>query len=301
MRNILSSLGLLCLLFAIYITFVNGSKNTKRNTIQPAPGSVQQTITQVPLPVSMTFAGETVPLHIRDVRERLDRELTSITFRHSHTIRIMKLAERTLPTIERVLAENGVHDDFKYVALAESSLENLTSPKHAKGYWQFLSSTAKSYGLEVSDDVEERYHLEKSTKAAAKYFKDAYKKFNSWTMATASYNRGMAGINRDRTNQKKTDYYDLYLNSETYRYVFRILAYKQLMTNPNSYGYYFNKEDLYPEVPHTKVEVKSIPNIADFAAKYGKNYKEIKLLNPWLKKAYLKAKSGKTYTIKVPL
>jgi len=278
--------------FVLYVTFVSGTKNS--------PHASQQVVTQVYIPPSMTFAGETVPLHQREVRERLDRELTSITFRHSHTIRILKLANRYLPTIEKILRANNVPEDFKYLAVAESSLENLTSPKNAKGYWQFLSNTARSFGLEVSDDVEERYHLEKATVAACKYFKKAHNKFGNWTMAAASYNRGMQGMQNAINSQKVNNYYDLYLNSETARYVFRIAAYKQLMENASQYGFHFYNEDLYPPHNYREMVVTSIPNVPDFARQQGTTYRAIKMLNPWLKRTSLKAKSGKSYTIKIP-
>lgn len=306
MKKIFSTLGIGIIIGIGYLLFLSTSTNHSASSIHGIAqwnngSAATQYVAQVPIPTSMTFAGETVPLHKRDVREKLDRELTSISFKHSSTIRILKLANRHLPKIEEILRNNGVPDDFKYLAVAESGLENVISPKKAKGIWQFMEGTAKSYGLEVSEDVEERYHLEKATVAACKYFKKAKNKFGSWTTAAASYNRGMNGMNRQINNQASSDYYDLYLNSETARYIFRILAYKQFLNNPQQYGFYLNSSDLYPNIAHKTIVISSITNIANFAKSHQTNYKYIKELNPWLKKTYLKAKAGKSYSVKIPL
>ncbi len=298
MRNILASVGLLSILVCLYFAF-SGSSSTsvaQLGTQAAAPQSIEQ----VHIPQNMTFAGETVPLNNPDARERLDRELTSITFRHSSTIRILKLANRWFPVLDELLQKHGLHEDLKYLVVAESSLENLVSPAGAKGFWQLMSATAKSYGMETSSDVEERYHVEKSTRAAAKYLHEARRKFGSWSMAAASYNRGMAGMTRHINEQQVKDYYNLYLNRETARYIYRILAYKQLMSNPSLYGFNLTKADLYPTYQYTSVFVESIPDIATFAKRYGTNYKGIKMLNPWLQKTSLKAKNGKQYEIKIP-
>ena len=295
MKNIFAYIGFATLIIILAIFCISGITSKKANV-----PSVQQYVSQVPLPYNLTFCGEAVPMHDQFVKERLDRELTSITFRHSSTIRILKLAYRYFPVIEPILAANGVPDDLKYLAVAESGLENLVSPKNAKGVWQFLAATARSYGLEVTSEVEERYHLEKSTVAACKYFKQAYKKFGNWPMAVASYNRGMAGMAEHISHQKEDDYFDLYLNTETARYVYRILAFKQLMKNPEQYGYYFSSIDLYPPLSENTVVVKSIDNIVTFAKSHNTTYQKIKMLNPWLRKNYLRAKSGKSYTIKLP-
>ena len=297
LKSVLSTIAFLCLVSGIYIIFGSGTNSV--STMGPKP--VQQSITQAYLPYTLDFAGEQVPMQQQDIKERLDRELTSITYRHSSTIRIMKLAHRWMPVIEEILRVNGVPDDFKYLAMAESGLENATSPKGAVGFWQFLSETGRNYGLEVSSDVDERRHVEKATLAACKYLKKEREKFGSWTMSAAAYNRGPSGMKTNITEQGSNNYYDLYLNTETYRYIFRILAYKVLMQNPEQYGFYFSSNDLYPPVPHRTIEVESISDIATFARQYGTNYKHIKLLNPWLRKKYLKAKKGKKYSIKIPL
>lgn len=295
MRHLLAALNLLCVTLVLFALFTSGFGVSMPNN------KVQQYISQVPLPESIAFAGEAVPLYDREVRERLDREVTNVTHQHSSTIRVIKLAYRYLPLIEDILRRNGVPDDFKYLAIAESGLENVTSSKGAKGVWQFMEGTATQYGLEISPDVDERMHLEKSTLAACTYLRNAYQRFGSWTMAAASYNRGVSGMNEHADEQQSNNYYDLYLNSETSRYIFRIIAYKQVLTNAEEYGYHFTTEDLYPDQATNSVMINSIGDIASFARTYNTNYKTIKNLNPWLRGTSLKAKVNKSYAIKVPL
>ncbi len=262
---------------------------------------VNQEINQPPIPSYLTFAGEEVPLHVYDVRERLDRELLVNTYYHSKTMQILKLANRHFKDIEPILAERDIPDDFKYVAMAESGLIHAISPMAAVGMWQIRKNTAQEFGLEVANEVDERYHLEKSTVAACKYFQRAHNKFKNWTMACGSYNMGMAGIAKQAKNQKESNYYDLYLNDETSRYVFRVLAFKLIYENPENYGFYLNQEDLYPPVDHTIVEVTKIDDIADFAKSYGTNYKLLKLLNPWLRSTAVEPRrNGKVYQVKIP-
>ncbi len=261
---------------------------------------LRQEVAQAFIPEELTFAGERIPLEDYEVYERLDRELISISYRHSHTARILKLANRWFPTIEPILEAHGVPDDFKYLAVAESGLENVISPKNARGFWQFLKETGRSHGLEIGSDIDERYHVEKSTEAAAKYLKNAYGKLNSWTTAAGGYNMGVKGISNQMERQQQGNYFDLYLNSETSRYVFRILAYKLLLSNPEKYGFQLQETDLYPPIPHTRLEVSSISDIADFAHEHGTTYKHLKLLNQWLIGTSLKARKGKKYTIKIP-
>ncbi|MBP7399241.1 MAG: lytic transglycosylase domain-containing protein, partial [Chitinophagales bacterium] len=191
----------------------------------------------IKLPKELSFAGEKVPMQDFEVRERLDRELTVNSYWHSNTLQNLKLAHRWFPTIEKILAENNIPDDFKFVALAESGLRNVVSPASAEGYWQFLAGTAKEYGLKVNEQVDERYDVEKSTQAATKYFANAYKKFNNWTLAAASYNVGMGAIEKNLTYQDVSNYYDLYLNTETSRYIFRILAFKVIYENTEKFGF----------------------------------------------------------------
>lgn len=237
-----------------------------------------------PLPKSMTFAGEPVPLHIPDVAERLDRELQSNAYFHSNTILALKRLTRFLPEIEAQMQAQGLPDDFKYVALAESLFGNVVSPKGAAGFWQLMPETSKGYGIIINDEIDERYHLQKATVAAAAYFKRAKAKFGSWTTAAASYNRGMGGIERALANQRVTSYYDLYLNEETWRYIFRILALKEVLENPDKYGFDINRLQGYPPLQtRTLTVTESIPDLPQFALDQGINYKILRLYNPWIK------------------
>lgn len=252
--------------------------------------------------LSLNFCDEKVPMHIADVEERFDRELTINKSLHASTELVIKRAARYFPVIEPILKKYGVPDDFKYLAVIESKLENAVSPAGARGVWQFMPATAKEYGMEVTNTVDERYHLEKSTEAACKYLLAAKKKFGSWTLAAASYNGGMAGVSRQQERQKIEDYYDLLLTEETSRYVFRILALKELMENPTKYGYAIPENEMYKTIPTKIVEVNtSVENLADFAIEQGINYKILKIHNPWLRDIQLENKSGKSYAIEIPI
>jgi membrane-bound lytic murein transglycosylase D len=252
-------------------------------------------------PPMVDFAGEKAPLNVYDVRERFDRELLVNANLHSSTILIMKRANRAFPVIEPILAKYNVPDDFKYLAVIESALTNAVSPSGAKGVWQFMPDTAKEKGMEVNDIVDERYHLEKSTEAACKYLLSAKEKFGSWTLAAASYNGGMSGVGKKIEEQKVTDYYDLLLTDETSRYVFRILALKEIMKNPSKYGFDINEADLYESLPTKKLEVdSSITDLAVFAKNQGINYKILKLHNPWMRDKKLTNPTKKKYVIEIP-
>jgi membrane-bound lytic murein transglycosylase D len=252
-------------------------------------------------PPMVDFAGEKAPLNIYDVRERFDRELLVNANLHSSTILIIKRAKRAFSVIEPILAKYNVPDDFKYLAVIESSLTNAVSPSGAKGIWQFMPDTAKEKGMEVNDIVDERYHLEKSTEAACKYLLTAKEKFGSWTTAAASYNGGMSGLAKKIEEQKVTDYYDLLLTDETSRYVFRILALKEIMKNPSKYGFDINEADLYENLPTKKIEVDStITDLAVFAKNQGINYKILKLHNPWMRDRKLSNPTKKKYIIEIP-
>lgn len=252
--------------------------------------------------LKMNFANEEVPAHIADVQERLDREMiTNMNF-HTNTTLVIKRANKVFPIIEPILAKYGVPDDFKYLAVIESSLVNAVSPAGARGVWQFMPATAKEKGMEVSDEVDERYNLEKSTEAACKYLLVAKEKFGSWTLAAASYNGGMTGISNKMKEQQVTDYYDLLLTEETSRYVFRILALKEIMKNADKYGFSIPKEALYTNIPTKKVVVDStITDLASFALTQGVNYKILKIHNPWLRDRKLTVPTGKQYEIEIPL
>ena len=253
-------------------------------------------------PESIDFAGESAPLQITDVKERLDRELLINANLDATTALIIKRANRAFPIIEPILKQYGVPDDFKYLAVIESGLINATSSSGAKGVWQFMPDTAKEKGMEVNDIVDERYHLEKSTEAACKYFLAAKEKFGTWTMAAASYNGGMNGLSKKIEEQKVSNYYDLGLTEETSRYVFRILALKEIMKEPTKYGFTIYPTDLYPPIPTKSVEVDStINDLTNFAKSQGINYKILKIHNPWLRDKRLPNPTKKKYEIKIPL
>jgi hypothetical protein len=253
-------------------------------------------------PTEVDFAGEKAPLQITDVRERLDRELLINANLDATTALIIKRANRAFPIIEPILAKYGVPDDFKYLAVIESGLVNAVSSAGARGVWQFMPETAKEKGMEVNDIVDERYHLEKSTEAACRYLLSAKDKFGSWTLAAASYNGGMNGITKKIEEQKVSNYYDLALTEETSRYVFRILALKEIMKQPAKYGFSIFSSDLYAPIPTKKIEVDStINDLTGFAKSQGINYKILKIHNPWLRDKKLVNPTKKRYEIEIPL
>ena len=254
----------------------------------------------VPLPDSLTFVDEQVPIKQSDIRERIDRELLVNTYWQSNTLLMIKRANKYFPVIEPILKRNGVPDDFKYLAVAESGLQNITSPSGAKGFWQIMKKTGKEMGLEIDKDVDERYNLEKATETACEYLKKAKEKYGSWTLAAASYNAGMNRISTELEKQQVDNYYDLYLNEETSRYVPRIIIIKEILEHPDNFGFIFNKKDLYIPTKYIKVEVdSSITDLAQFATQLGTNYKNLKLLNPWLISKKLDNKDKKTYIFKI--
>lgn len=254
------------------------------------------------VPDSIDFAGESAPLKITDVKERFERELIVNANLDATTLLIIKRANRAFPIIEPILKKNGVPDDFKYLAVIESGLVNAVSPAGARGVWQFMPETAKEKGMEVNDGVDERYHLQKSTEAACKYLLDAKARFGNWTLAAASYNGGMNGVNKQIEMQKVTNYYDLLLTEETSRYVFRILALKEIMKNPDKYGYNLLPIELYQNLPSKIISVdSSITDLAGFAKSQGINYKILKIHNPWLRDKKLLNPNRKRYEIEIPL
>lgn len=271
------------------------SKDTLKNT------SKQYEIKALKIPTGINFANESVPVTKPDIRERMDRELLVNTYWQSNSLLLIKRAHKYFPVIEPILKKNGIPDDFKYLALIESGLQNVTSPAGARGFWQIMKATAIENGLEVNNNVDERYHLEKATEVACAYLKKSYERFGSWTLAAAAYNGGNAGISRRLKTQRVTNYYDLLLGEETSRYVFRIVAMKEIMSNTKSYGFKFDKEDLYTLEKTRIVEVDSVINdIALFAQNFGINYKELKIHNPWLRENKLNNSTRKLYQIKLP-
>ncbi len=254
------------------------------------------------IPSKLYFCKERVPLESWDVKERFDRELIVNTYYHSSTLLYLKRANRWFPVIERILRRYGVPQDFKYMAVAESGLDNVTSPKGAVGFWQLLKSTAVKYGLEVNKEIDERYDVVKSTIAACKFLKQAKARYGSWTMAAAAYNMGTNGIDEQIKRQKSHYYYNLLLNEETSRFVFRILAIKTVMQHPQKYGFDLKKKDLYKPLRYFAVKIKRpVKQWADFASKFGINYKILKLYNPWLRQSYLRNRRRRTYFIKIPV
>lgn len=252
-------------------------------------------------PSQIDFAGEQTPLNVSDVKERLDRELLVNANLDATTLLILKRANRAFPIIEPILKQYGIPDDFKYLAVIESGLVNVVSPAGARGVWQFMPETAKQYGLEVNELVDERYNLEKSTVAACKYLLPAKNKFGSWTLAAASYNAGVTGVNRQMTFQGVQNYYDLLLNDETSRYVFRILALKEIMQHPAQYGFNLTPAEMYTQIPTKKVSVTaSVPDLSVWAKEQGINYKILKIHNPWLRDRKLDVAAGKEYVLEIP-
>jgi len=252
-------------------------------------------------PEDLNFAGEEIPVYSSDIWERIDRELLKNTYWQSNTMLYFKKANKYFPIIEPILKEYNIPDDFKYLAVIESGLDNVVSPSGAAGFWQLMKGTAREYGLEVNKDIDERYNLEKATVVACEYLQEAYHKFGNWTMAAASYNMGKSGVRRKIKEQESNNYYNLYLNSETARYVFRIIAVKEIMQNPKKYGFMFRRKDLYSMPNLQAIEVDStIANLSDFAKSYNVNYKLLKQFNPWLRTRKLPDKSRRRYILKIP-
>jgi membrane-bound lytic murein transglycosylase D len=256
----------------------------------------------VDYPSEMDFCGEKVPTNQADVKERLDREMLVNINLNASTAILIKRANKVFPIIEPILAKYNVPDDFKYLAVIESGLINAISPSGAKGVWQFMPGTAKESKLEITEQVDERYHIEKSTQAACEYLIKAKNKFGNWTVAAASYNGGMTGLQNHINFQQTSDYYNLWLTDETARYMFRILALKEIMKNPEKYGYLIPKEALYPKINTKKIMVDStITNLSTFAISQGINYKILKTHNQWLRDKKLDNPTKKTYEIEIPI
>ncbi len=259
------------------------------------------TVAAVKIPEELSFAGEKVPLDNFDTRESLDRELLVNTYFHSQTFLLIKRSARFFPLIEPILKKYGIPDDFKYLSVIESGLENSVSPRQAVGFWQLVEGTAKEYGMEINDEVDERYHIEKSTETACKYFLESYQKYKNWTMAAASYNAGRNGIDRQIGRQNGDNYYDLLLNEETSRYIFRALSIKMIITDPEKWGFHLDEDDYYPVVPVHEVKIDTaVSDFNHFASQFDINYKILKYFNPWLRDTYLTNKHKKEYFIKIP-
>ncbi len=290
--------ALLC--FTSTVESETAGDDVKRYRSEKA-SNLPQVIKGIRLSSDINLAGEVVPNNF-DARERVDREMMVNCYRHSATLQYMKLANRYFPIIEPILAEQGVPDDFKYLAVAESGLRNASSPAGAKGIWQFLASTGKEYSMIVNSEVDQRYDVEVATRAACRYLKNAKNQFGTWTEAAASYNMGKSRLRKLQNSQKETDYYNMEMNSETSRYVFRIIALKEVMRNPNAYGFYLDADELYPPFNYRIVEVKgAVASWADFAHQHGTTYRMLKVYNPWLRSSQLTNSAKKTYQVKIPI
>lgn len=283
------------------LIIINGFGN-KADNGKSGTESNENTISRVyRLPDSVSFAGERMPLDNFDTRESLEREIITTAYRHSSTILILKRSTRYFPLIENILKESGIPDDFKYLAVAESDLSNMVSPVGACGFWQIMPETGKEKGMEINTEVDERYNIERSTKFACDFFHESYNKYGNWTLAAASYNGGRNGVDDQIEIQKEKNYYDLLLSEETARYIFRVVAYKLIISDPATYGFEIEKGDYYPEMKYHEVKIDTaVSDFSAFAKKFGTNYKMLKLLNPWLRKPFLTNKSNKTYLIKIP-
>ncbi len=294
------SAGILVLIIIGIYSSQNDEKIRNKNFTNSDIISLDK-ITSPKIPDKLDFAGEKVPLENFEVKERIDREMLVNAYWYSATILAMKRANRWFPVIEPILKRNNIPDDFKYVSVIESNLNNSISSAGAVGFWQLTEDVAKKYGLEVSDEVDERYNVERSTEAACKYFLDAYNEFKSWTLAAAAFNMGRNGLEKQMERQKVKNYYNLLLSDETSRYVARIIVTKVIFNNPAEYGYSLNQNDLYPPLKTHNVEINSsVENWTDFAFSHGVNYKILKYFNPWLRDISLTNKKNKTYEIKIP-
>ncbi|MCG2430155.1 lytic transglycosylase domain-containing protein [Aequorivita xiaoshiensis] len=299
--KLISKIGLGVVILAVSAVSINAVQDIQTDEVVERKIINDYNVYALPIPEKMDFAGEEVPLHNPDIRERIDRELLVNAYWQSNGLLLFKRANKYFPLLEPLLEKYGLPDDFKYLAVAESALEYKSSPAGASGIWHFMKGTGLEYGLEINDYVDERYNLEKATMVAAEYLKKSKKRFGSWTMAAASYNAGVGGMNKQIRRQKQTDYYDLLLNSETSRYVFRIIAIKEIMSNPKKYGFNFREKDLYQTIPTYKVMVDTpVEDWAEWVKPYGINYKILKIHNPWLRDTYLKNASGKEYFVEIP-
>ena len=299
-KNILAAIGLVCIsgLFIFSMQKAPSDETLGKET----PLVNDYNVYALEMPEGLNFAGELVPVENPDIYERMDRELLVNTYWQSNGLLMFKRSQKYFPVIEPILEKNGVPEDFKYLAVIESGLTNAVSPAGARGFWQIMKTTGRENGLEVNANVDERYNLEMATEVACKYLKSAKEKLGSWTLAAAAYNAGNAGISRRLKEQGVSDYYDLLLGEETGRYMFRIVALKEILNNPSKYGFNFNNGDLYNYIPTYKVEVDTaVTDFSAFAKRFGINYKILKIHNPWLRENKLNNKSRKIYEIRIPI
>ena len=299
LKNILAGIGLICI--SVLFIFAMQKAPSDGNLGIEQPFLNDYNVYALEMPEDLNFAGEAVPVENPDIYQRMDRELLVNTYWQSNGLLMFKRAQKYFPIIEPILEKNGVPNDFKYLAVIESGLTNAVSPAGARGFWQIMKTTGRENGLEVNSNVDERYNLELATEVACNYLKKAKEKLGSWTLAAAAYNAGNAGISKRLNEQNVDNYYDLLLGEETGRYMFRIVALKEILNNPTKYGFNFNKDHLYKPIPTYKIEVDTaVTDFTQFAERFGINYKVLKLHNPWLREKHLNNKSRKMYQIEIP-
>jgi hypothetical protein len=295
-------LGIAVLFLVVSQLFMYSTDLNSEDELHQQQFNMKYGIFAIVQPESLNFAGEEIPICSSEIWERVDKQLLKNTYWQSNTMLYFKKAHKYFPVIEPILKQYNLPDDFKYLAVIESGLDNVISPSGAAGFWQILKGTGREYGLEVNSAIDERYNLEKATVVACEYLQEAYNKFGNWTMAAASYNMGKNGARRKIEEQSSNNYYNLYLNSETSQYVFRIIAIKEIMQNPRKYGFMFRDKDLYTMPNYKTIEVDStITNLSDFAKSHNVNYKLLKQFNPWLRAKSLPDKSRKKYILKIPI
>ncbi|HVO72462.1 MAG TPA: lytic transglycosylase domain-containing protein [Ignavibacteriaceae bacterium] len=297
---IFGALSVLAFLFILGSFFLTIDNNSKADTpLKDFPQGYR--IISPGIPEALEFAGERIPTENFDISERIEREFLSSTYWHTATVLAIKRASRWFPVIEPLLKKNNIPDDFKYLCVAESNLENVTSPAGAVGFWQFVEETGKKYGLEINDLIDERYHVEKSTEAACRFLSESYSMFGSWISAAASYNMGQTGMSLQLERQKTRNYFNLVLNSETSRYISRLVALKYILSEPSKYGFDVKEDELYKPLEYSEISLNTgVMDFVDFASRRGINYYTLKLYNPWLRDNYLINKKQKKYLIKIP-
>lgn len=297
LKNLLTIVGV----FTLAYLFIFAAQDAPSNQNLDKKMINDYNVYALNVPGDLNFAGEKLPLESPDILERMDRELLVNTYWQSNGLLMFKRANKYFPIIEPILEKYNVPKDFKYLAVIESGLQNVTSPAGAKGFWQIMKTTGRENGLEINTNVDERYNLQLATEVACKYLVKAKERFGTWTLAAASYNAGMAGIDKRLKDQGVNNYYDLLLGQETGRYIFRIVALKEILSNPKQYGFNFRNTDLYRTIPTYMVEVDTaVTNFVQFSEKFGINYKILKLHNPWLREKHLNNKSRKKYFIEIP-
>lgn len=297
---ILGALAIVTIIILVITLQLNGKITTASETDdQDFPQGYK--ITSPEIPNYLEFAGEKIPTENFEVFERMEREFLSNTYWHSATVLAIKKANRWFPVIEPILKKNNIPDDFKYLCVAESNLDNVVSPAGATGFWQFMKPAGEKYGLEINSLIDERYDVEKSTEAACKYLKDSYDMFGNWTLSAASYNMGQDGVAEQMNRQKAKNYFNLVLNSETSRFVARIVSLKYILQYPERYGFDIKSEEKYKPLEYYDVNLdSSVSDFADYAKSLGVNYFILKYYNPWLRENYLSNKTKQVYKIKLP-